>query len=309
MLGSTIVPFPLESSFEKGAAAASSANLDRVVAAFEYNLTEAIDLAALPFTVGCEITNRALFQRLHIAARIRARPPFGTAEDIVDEEAAARNANIEFKEITSKHSRPENSQGYDHLFSIIETVNGLLSSADFRERSQSLLRQSAILTWNALEVFVRDLLEVAMNESSSLALRFIKDPEASNRFEIKRVSLAGLEDFQFDLSQRLGTYILEGRDLSDISALRVCLFALCPGQTELQTALKSHELYLLCKKRHLFVHRRGIVDKKYIAESGCPEKAGDKLLVVPSDLERDISLVWGVGKKVFQSVVELGKQL
>jgi hypothetical protein len=308
LLKSTLVPFPLEKFVLTDSETKLSDEFERLVQALEYNLVEAIGLASLPFTVGSEIANRELFQRLHIAARIRAKPAFGEGEDFAYNIAAFDAALEAFKRTISTHERPEKDGEYDYLFSVISATNGLLSSSDFLEKSQTLLRQATVLCWNALEVFVRDILELLMNEDIELALRFIDDQDAHSKFDLKKISLASLKNFDFNLSKKLGTYILDGRDLSDISSVRVSLSALFAGRRNLQEAIKSRDLYLLCKKRHLFVHRRGIVDNKFMAESNCVEKVGDRLSVLPGVVEKEVNMVWNIGREILESIKAHMKQ-
>ncbi len=305
LFSNTLVPFPLD-DFKKGLDSKElSQDIHRVFSAFEYNLNESIDIAAWPLAIGGEIADRELFKRLHIASRIRARPLLGDGEDIVDEDFALKEAREKFKNLTANLDDHPKDGSYDHLLVIISKTNEFFSTQKFRDKSQSLLRQATVLAWNALEVLVRDVLEVIMNERKDLAIEFVKDPDASSKFDLKKVSLLSLETFDFDISRKLGSFVLEGRDLSDIASIQVSLKAFFKDHPNLHVLLKSRVLYYLCKKRHLFVHRRGIVDPKFLKETECKTGVGDQLFVMPEELEDEIRFVWSVGAALYSSIVSL----
>ncbi len=96
--------------------------------------------------------------------------------------------------------------------------------------------------------------------------------------------------------------MLEGKDFSDHSAVRLVLGALCADERELKEKLSSQRLYHLSKLRHLLVHRRGIVDRKFVSETKIASEIGSMVKVDPRELEKDVLEVWDVGQKIVESV-------
>ena len=64
--------------------------------------------------------------------------------------------------------------------------------------------------------------------------------------------------------------------------------------------LKGPRLRLLYKRRNLFVHRRGIVDKRYLEETSDAAKEGSRLMVHPSDVSEAANLVATAGLKILE---------
>jgi hypothetical protein len=65
----------------------------------------------------------------------------------------------------------------------------------------------------------------------------------------------------------MGDLLIKQRDASDLLTLKAAIGAIW-GKNELYKRLDSAEIRLLNLQRHLIVHRRGIVDKKYLYQSG-----------------------------------------
>ena len=106
----------------------------------------------------------------------------------------------------------------------------------------------------------------------------MSDPVAKRRFE-SRVSFGTLSTFGFDLSAKMGALLAEQRDLSDLNTMKAVFGALFPTATVLKGSLDDANLRLLSERRHVIVHRRGVVDESYIKAIGCAERAGERLRV------------------------------
>ena len=54
---------------------------------------------------------------------------------------------------------------------------------------------------------------------------------------------------------------------------------------DLQQHLRNPKLWLLQQRRHLIVHRRGVVDKQYLEKTGEKIKVGEQLSPTPAEIE------------------------
>jgi hypothetical protein len=63
----------------------------------------------------------------------------------------------------------------------------------------------------------------------------------------------------------------------------------------LRALLGSDDLWVLSQRRHLIVHNRGVVDRKYIEQTGATDEEGKPLRLRPRDIERAIGLVRDAG--------------
>ena len=70
---------------------------------------------------------------------------------------------------------------------------------------------------------------------------------------------------------------------------------LVPTNTSLNHALADRELWMLYQRRHLIVHRRGVVDQAYLDATGETFTIGTHLTVTPDDFEKALSVVVSAG--------------
>lgn len=151
-----------------------------------------------------------------------------------------------------------------------------------------LLLQGVVLCWAALELAARDGFVAFLNMNPSFTARLLADPVAKRRFMLSKVSLDTLAAHGFDLSQKMGTVLSEQQDFSDVTSIKAVYEALFPEDGQLKSALDQADLRLVCERRHLVVHRRGVVDATYIKNTGCRQSPGERLKVTPEELETHI---------------------
>ncbi len=143
--------------------------ISAVSGAFKHNLFEAIELGSLPYRIGESFAFSQLHYRISTAEKIRNGPKIFDDDVILSEAELRELVNKKVSEITSNHSRTETDNEYDFLFDIVSNVNQILENGPMRAVDQSVLRQASVLTWNALEVLVRDIVEAALNEKPFLS--------------------------------------------------------------------------------------------------------------------------------------------
>ncbi len=164
-------------------------------------------------------------------------------------------------------------------------------SEELREAAEQLVRQASVLTWGAFEVLSRDVFKEYLNRTPGAYARLVADVDVRRRFELGKVSLERVADFGFDLSAKLGELLADQNDLSDCGTIKASLLALFPTNSRLRTALGQRDLWKLFQQRNLIVHRRGIVDCRYLEATGDERENGTSLVLKPRELTGHIEIV------------------
>lgn len=296
--------FPSESIEEHWGSDELSEKLRYVVESFFHNLTEAQSFASLPFRTAEAITFENLRNRLLLSEKIRSgfRPEKhrGTEFEVEIYERSAKK----LKEISTNHEPTDSDEEYDFLFDVIHNANSLVYNGPMASVSETVLRQAEVMVWNSLEILVRDMIEIGLNSSSILRKNFASSKEISSSWNLKRVNLDSLLKFDFDLQNNFGSIVLSGRELSDISTIQLLVSATLGKDPQMDAMLSDKSLYNLSKRRHLIVHRRAKVDRKFLFETDCQKKIGDELESSPIEFETYFDLVIELGKFLASKVNE-----
>lgn len=280
-----------------------------IAAAFRQNIVSLLSTVAVPFAMASSSTERSHFQRLHIAERIRARS-IG-ASDIPPGE-----------DLETVRSREAHRKAVDNVKSLVESESGkalisrdishLLLSAirhDMRYAAQELLLQGLVLLWSALEVLARDTFEALLNRSPARIQALMDNPSTRKRFDAEKLSLGTLVDHGFDLSQQLGTILVAQQDFSNLPTVKSVYSALFPAASALHETLGNRDLWTLYQRRHLIVHRRGVIDRAYLENSGDSGTLGSRIVVRPSELEHNVTGVVAVGSQLCRCLTQEGDGL
>jgi len=103
------------------------------------------------------------------------------------------------------------------------------------------------------------------------------------------VDIDAIDEQGFDLTRSMGTMIFREKRLDNLAVIRSVLNALL-NNDHVREAL-GDELWLLNQRRHLFVHKRGLVDQEYLKRTGDKVLPGQRLRVSSNDIERYITAV------------------
>jgi hypothetical protein len=167
----------------------------------------------------------------------------------------------------------------------------LAKNADVADAATQLVLQATVLTWGAFEVLSREIFRSYLNLVPRASTKLLADSDVRKRFDLSRISIEKVAEFNFDLSSKLGDMLIEVNDLADFSGIKSAFFALFPMDSRLHSALNERALWLLFQRRNVIVHRRGIVDRQYVEASGNELPIGSRLMVRPVELERYLELV------------------
>lgn len=259
--------------------------------AFRNNLAAVLSTATIPFALASAGVHQSHLQRIHIAECIRALPeeddPEGSGTDL--DEIRSRDAH----RIAHERMREfvESKEGQQVI--IRDICNFLLGSLrhGLQAAAHELLQQGLVLLWSAFEVLFRDTFEFHLNRNPGSTRALVAHPTTRKRFEAEKLSLETLVEHGFDLSERIGTVLVAKQDFSDLPTLKSVYGVLFPRSTELHQGLADRNLWLLSQRRHLIVHRRGVVDQSYLDSTGEALPLGSRLSIAPDRFERDMKLV------------------
>ncbi len=273
-----------------------------VATAFRHSLASALSTVAMPFALASASVEQSHFQRIHIAEWIRARsldePALQPGEDLeaLRERVAHSKAHGRMREFVESH------EGHNAL--IRDTCGFLLATLThgLEQAAQELIQQGLVLVWSAFEVFCRDAFETMLNKEPNNIRALIDDPTTRKRFEAQRLPLDTLVQYRFNLSARLGSVLVAQQDFSDLPTIKVVFGVLFPGNTEVTQVLAQRDLWSLYQRRHLIVHRRGVVDQAYLDSTGEALALGTRLVISPQGFETALNVVASAGTAVSRSL-------
>ncbi len=96
----------------------------------------------------------------------------------------------------------------------------------------------------------------------------------------------------------MGNVLIELHDLSDLPTIKDVFGTLFPHTAPLRKALDEGDLWILNQRRHLLVHRRGIVDDEYLDNTKESVAIGSLLSVSPKEIENYFHVVRDAGEEI-----------
>ena len=262
----------------------------RIVESFKSNLSGVDEVVSIPMVMAvAAVANNRLHRKLmyeefrEIINKLR-----GGSHNKIDMAKLSAEVSDEMTGTKKRTdaSRTECQKWLSHILEMNDVFNAV----------HELKRQSALLIWNALEIFVRDLATEYMNENPAVCLQLSADDTIKKRFNIKNISLEQLAERGFNVKSSMGELIVQQCDLSDISAMKGLFAALFPQNKNVSLILSSPKIWELSQRRHLIVHRRGVVDKKYIQKTGDKLELGIKINIEVKELGEYIKETTGAAE-------------
>ncbi len=258
-------------------------------------LSGIIAAASLPFQLVNDHTLQRKFDRFHAAENILAlkRPlpeekPIDTSPPAILERSKKRMEAFLGSKEGETFVRNQ----------VIAELSERIESAKTKEALQELLIQTTISTWSILETFFRSFFVLWLNKFPADAIDLINNPSLKDFNPKQTIDIKTLSDTGFDLSDKMGEIILGARRLDSLAALRAIAKSVFNSPT-LSDALAG-DLWILNQRRHLFIHKRGIIDSEYLTKTGENLPLGERLTITSKDVERHM-------KSACRAIVETGK--
>lgn len=258
--------------------------------AFRTNLSSAFRVGSIPFQLTQNAVLNQRYNQLLIAARIRGRASVieGSLPPNEEDEAISKAAH------TSMAGELADPEMIDHhAKATLTTLRGHLQNPEFRATAQELLRQVLVITWGAFENLVSDTIRVLMNERPTIILKFMETKSYRDLFSSRRI-MEVLETNNFNLSSCIGDFFCETANLDSLEKISEALH-ISITQPSLDVMLKDERLWRISQQRHLIVHRRGLIDARYLERTSDHGVIGEQLILDANYVEASLSFIRDVG--------------
>ena len=245
-------------------------------------LESVMHAASLPYQLTCDAVLARRFQAFHSAERIRGLKEVSTGEGLSPDQEAHAYDRAQHKMKTFIKS----DTGSDEIRNTI--LNDLSHHMDFEPVSvgaSELIVQSLVSTWGVFETFAGSFIIQWLNGHPASAKSLVTCKDLKNYFSKPVIEIDAIDQHGFDLTHAMGSVLFDGKKLNNLAILKTILGELF-SDPSLQSGLAK--LWSLNQKRHLFVHKRGIVDKNFIENTGQNATIGTRLVVDCDDLEQHI---------------------
>ena len=275
-----------------------------LASAFENNVTALVETIGIPVTLALAATQGRHWQRIHTAQRIRSRMIDANPGESEASLEARRNDHA-LKTATEKmHDFCSSREGINIIANdACAFLSDSLGDSNLSVAAAELMLQGTVLIWSALEVLTRDLFEAIINSDPKRILLVMQDPAMKQRLQSK-YTLEELASVGFDLSSSLGSLLSSQQDFSDIRTIKAALLPALNSDAAVATALGDKRLWVLCQQRHVILHRRGVIDARYLEATGEQRPIGSRLSVTTAELELQIETVISAGSILLSAAVK-----
>ncbi len=276
-----------------------------IARAFAHNVSAVISTVSIPFTLASTSVHRQHYWRFGTAERIRAR--MIEQEENETEEALERRRDAHAGKRADERMQ-EFLATSDGTNTVTEDICHFLLSG-FKEQggadaASELLHQGVVLLWGAFEVLARDIFQQYVNVNPKALQRLLSDASTRKRFEQQKFSVEFLAEHGFDVSAKMGTILANQQDLSDLLTIKAVYLALFPNNEAIRQSLNERGLWMLSQQRHLIVHRRAVVDQRYVEATNTTCLVGTRLMITPRDLVDYLKLVCQAGTTLISATSE-----
>lgn len=258
--------------------------------AFKANLSSAFQVGSVPFQLIRSAVLDQRFNQLMIAETIR-----GEAAVLEGEIAEAEKEKVAFEAATAamETELADRDVIKNHAARTLETLDRYLSREDFLASAQELLRQVLVMCWAAFEILINDTLRILMNNKPAI-LKKVYDTKPYRDLLSSRTLFDALEANRYDLSSVVGDLFCEVIKLDSLEKIRDAIH-LTLAEPSVDILLKDERLWRIAQQRHLIVHRRGLVDARYVERTSDRAKIGEHIKFDAFYVKASLALVRDIG--------------
>jgi hypothetical protein len=242
-------------------------------------LISVMGAGCLPFELTLDAVHQRRFDRILIAEQIRSRIHVEKERS----EMRQREAYESARQIMNDYVQTQDG-GDDIQNEVIFELDHRLLSDAVRKSASELLSNTLISIWSVFENFAGSFITYWINQYPQSAKKVLNAPELKNYFGKGAIDIEAIYSFDFDLTRSMGSIIFRDKRLDNLTVIRNLIEVLlcCP---EVRAALQD-DIWMLNQRRHLFVHKRGIVDQEYLDRTGDKVEIGQRLDISSHDVER-----------------------
>ena len=269
---------------------------------FEYNLKAIIAILNLPKTFSSARTKLLMFERI-VNQELILSTPLVIDDPESDEEKQKRillaNNKAEKRYFNEVYSERGSKKYWEITFDFLDDLK---DNNEVAMAANELLNQGCVLIWSAFEVLSRDFFINYINNNPDKIndlVEFLKAKKIYNNV----ISLDILIEHSYNISKNMGFILEQSIDFSNIRNVREIYRLLFPQNTNLLTNLNGKLLWKINKQRHLIVHKKGIVDKKYLEFTDDDIPIGEKIIITPDLVKQYLEIVKVTGYELLSSVL------
>lgn len=260
-----------------------------VAAAFRANLEAAVTVAMVPHLLTVSSVETRYFQQLHTAERIRLLKWGADGQRAGTEEEARRIAEERFVEEMQTPSVRAATRD-----AVVASLAELLKNQPIEAAMRMLLLETLVMAWGAFEALATDVIRLLLNKDAQRAVALMNTDVTRKHFP-RGLPVDALAAHGFNVARRMGDVLLGERGLDTLPAVKDVLSVLLPHAPELHRSLSQRALWLLWQRRHLVVHRRGVVDVAYVSKTSENLAPGTRLKVTAHEVEESLVLIRQLG--------------
>ncbi len=162
------------------------------------------------------------------------------------------------------------------------------------------LQESALCSiWTSYEVLTGDLWEDLVNESRQAAQNVCRSEKAQDSLNSKKIDLDILFEHDLDLSNKMGTILKSRFDFTSTGKINAAYDA-CFGIKKEKKDPSDSVLFQIEQRRHLILHKAGIVDKKFLKNTRGDYEVGQRLKLSLSELGKYMEDIFEQGFELLQ---------
>lgn len=278
-------------------------SVTKIGEAFEHNVSAVEQTMGIPATLANAAAHLKMWTQVLGAERIRS---------LNDEDRGSAESEARALERAKEHMKRHIDEIGNTIFvdDTCDFLLGIYKETHIPDALGELHAQGIVLLWSAVEVLARDLFILCLNTRADLTNRLLEDESAKRLFHLKGLDFEVLQQHGFNVSRSMGEILAQTHDLSNLATMKTCFFALFQGDAILRERMSDPKLWILFQRRNLIVHRRGMIDRRYLDATGELLPLGTRIAIHSSDLERAFEIVCSVGERlIFTANEMLGKTM
>ena len=150
-----------------------------------------------------------------------------------------------------------------------------------------------MICWGAFEIFANDTLRVLLNARPKIITVFAESKPYRDVLSA-RMLIEALEAKDFNLSSAMGDIFCDVVKLDLLEKIRDAVH-ISLGDPSVDIMLKDDRLWKISQQRHLIVHRRGLIDARYLERTSDRATVGEPLILNGDYIETSLTVVRDVG--------------
>lgn len=161
----------------------------------------------------------------------------------------------------------------------VDKFSFMLKRPDIYKSYRVLLYSAIVFVWCSFEIFMKDLWETSLNIAGKRVKKMalgnigkIENNDSYSGIRGKYVSLDNLGQYNFNISNKLGSILVNKFDFTSPYGIKEAFICLFPKSTAIKEALENEGLKQLEARRSVIVHRAGMLDATFCQKTGINRK-------------------------------------